>query len=212
MPRLLYALFVVLIAGCANAAAQPPTPIGPFVVDARGTLARFKGDAAVASALSVDAADMPTRGLGLATGLHWYPVRGRGITLGVGGELVIARDSKTKQATGTSVSGPTITTRFSMISPHVSLNFGKGDGWSYISGGLGRARLTAGRDDAAPGDSAARTRATHYGGGARWFTGPHLAFTFDLRFYTINAREASGTVAGYPRARMTVISAGVSLR
>ncbi len=55
-------------------------------------------------------------------------------------------------------------------------------------------------------------RTTHYGGGARWFTGPHLAFTFDLRFYTVNAQPAAGNRPAYPRTKMMVISAGVSFR
>jgi hypothetical protein len=112
----------------------------------------------------------------------------------------------------TTVEGPTVTTRFSSISPQISLNFGKRDGWSYISGGLGRARLSAERDDEPFADSADATRTLHYGGGARWFTSPHLAFSFDLRFYTINASEASATRPAYPRTRMMVISAGISMR
>ena len=45
----------------ADAAAQPTAgPIPRFVVDARGSLARFMEDTAVASALQVDSTSLPT--------------------------------------------------------------------------------------------------------------------------------------------------------
>ncbi|MGH8636614.1 MAG: outer membrane beta-barrel protein [Burkholderiales bacterium] len=197
----------------AAAFAQQREPVGPFAVDVRGALARFKEDAAVAATLDVDPSNLPTRGLGLAAGAHWYPLRRGRISLGIGGEILWARDSRTGETEENATApAPTVTTRLSMLSPHVSLNFGHRDGWSYISGGIGRASLTAERNDVSyPGD-AGQTRMTHYGGGARWFTGPHLAFTFDVRFYTINATPAAGTRPAFPRTRMMVISAGVSLR
>lgn len=206
-------LLLVTLAGISDAAAQPPEPVGPFVADVRGTLARFKEDPVLAAALNVTPTNLPTRGLGLAAGVHLYPLRRRRITLGVGGEMLVARGSRTADQTGASaVQGPTVTTRLSAVSPQVSLNFGKRDGWSYISGGIGLARLTAERVDAPFAEGASRTRAINYGGGARWFTGPHLAFSLDLRFYTVNARAASGARPAFPRSKMMVISVGASLR
>jgi len=206
----------LLLIGAVDAAAQPSQPIGPYVVDARGALVRFKQDGSVAAGLDVTADNLPTRGLGIAAGAHWYPLRRGRIALGLGGELLLARDTRTKEQTdvtvATPVATPTVTTRFSSMTPHVSLNFGTGEGWSYISGGVGLARLTSERDDEPFVDSASRVRAMNYGGGARWFTGPRLAFTFDLRFYTINLQPAAGTRPAYPRSRFMVISAGVSLR
>lgn len=203
----------LLLAGAGEAAAQRPEPIGPWVADVRGSLARFKAEPPVAQALQVSTDTLPTRGLGLSAGAHWYPLRRGRVTFGVGGELVLARSSRTAEETGTAGARPTVTTRFSAVSPHVSLNFGTNDGWSYISGGIGRAGLTTG-SDALPAfaGAAERVRATHYGGGARWFTGPRLAFTFDVRFYTLDAREATAARPGYPRNRFTVISVGASLR
>ena len=32
----------------------------------------------------------------------------------------------------------------------------------------------------------------NYGGGARWFIKPHVAFSFDVRFYAINPGLAFG--------------------
>ncbi len=214
-------LFTLVLAAAVDAGAQPVEPIGPFVIDARGSLARFKGEPPLAGALQVDASNLPTRGLGAAVGGHWYPFRLGRVTIGLGGELVLARDSRTAEApatvttTGTPtqmmVERPTVTTRLSAFSPQVSLNFGNNDGWSYISGGIGSAKLTAERDDVPSQGAVERVRSTNYGGGARWFTSPRLAFTFDLRFYTLNAQSAPVPTA-YPRTRFMVISVGVSMR
>ena len=52
----------------------------------------------------------------------------------------------------------------------------------------------------------------NYGGGARFFNTPHLAFTFDIRFYAISPRESTPTMPGYPRAKFMVLSAGVAFK
>jgi len=205
----------VLTVIAAEASAQPNEPLDRFVFDARGTLARFKEDVNVASSLEVGSTNLPTRGLGVTVGGHWYPLRGRLISLGVGAELIFARDSRTAGSEDDDevlVQRPTVTTQFSGVSPQLSLNFGKRDGWSYVTAGLGRAKLTSERDDEPFTDSASATRSLNWGGGARWFTGPHMAFTVDLRFYTVNAREATTGLPAYPRTKMMVISAGLSLR
>lgn len=211
----LFFLIGVFAAGARETAAQPVTPIGPFVVDVRGSLARFKEDAATAEGIGVTAQNLPTRGLGIAAGAHWYPLRRGKITFGLGGELLFAGDRRTVESTSTiatTTEGPTVTTRLSAIAPQLSFNFGHGDGWSYISGGSGWARITSERKDAPFDERASRTRAINYGGGARWFTGPHLAFTFDLRFYAISPRAATATLPSYPRTKIMVISVGGSLR
>ena len=214
MGNVRYGWLFVLIAAMAMASAaeaQPLEPPGPFVLDARGALARFKQDPAVAQGLDVAAEDLPTRGLGVVAGAHWYPLRSRHITLGLGGEVLLARDSRTGQGTATTPA-PAATTRLSALSPQLSFNFGTNEGWSYISGGIGSSRLVSERDDTPFADPAARTRTINYGGGARWFTGPHLAFSVDLRFYAISPQPAAGTRPAYPRAKIMVISAGVAVK
>jgi hypothetical protein len=214
------AFVLVLVLGTVSpAAAQQVEPIGMFVADVRGTLARFKQDGAIASFVGVTPEDLPTRGLGLALGAHLYPLRKGRVTLGIGGEILWARDSRTGEAPDPPAvppavpvpPPPTVTTRLSSIAPHLSLNFGHGEGWSYVSGGIGLATLSAERDDV-PAADADSTRMTHYGGGARWFTSPHLAFTFDVRFYAINGRPAAGTTPEFPKSRMMVISVGASFK
>lgn len=203
------------VIGAAGTAvyAQAPEPLPRFVADARGTLARLKGDATVGRSLGVPAEDLPTRGLGLTAGVHWYPARVKRITVGLGGDLLWARDTRTGDPAGTPpVAAPAVTTRLSAISPALSLNFGSGRGWSYISGGLGWATLTSERADQPLADAPGRARTTHYGGGARWFDRPHLAYTFDVRFYTIAEQPAAGSRPGYPRGRFMVLSAGVAFK
>ena len=193
--------------------AQTPEPIGPIAIDARVATPRFKENADVASALGISTTNMPGRGLGLAGGLHWYPVRMGRVTLGVGGELLFSGASNTLEADDeTSADGPTVNTRFNAVSPQVSLNFGTGRGWSYLSGGLGWGGLTTEREDDPVADAEGSTGVLNYGGGARWFAKDHLAFSFDLRFYAISAQAAAAGRPAYPKMTLLVISAGVSLK
>jgi hypothetical protein len=210
-------LVVLAVAGRAPVAAAQSTekePIGRFAVDARVALPRFPEDATTATALNVTTDNLPSRGLGLATGVTLYPVRFGRVALGVGGEwLIFSRGSKTLDPeTEGGASGPTVTTRFSVLSPQVSLNFGGRDGWSYLSGGIGWATFTTELEASPVADADGRTRATNYGGGARWFAKAHLAFTFDLRFYRVDPQDAAPGRPAYDGRRMMVFSAGVSLK
>ena len=210
--RIAYLLGVLLLLPISSF-AQTPEPIGPIAIDARVATPRFKENADVASALGVSTANMPGRGLGLAGGVHWYPVRMGRVTLGVGGELLFSGSSNTLEAEDdTSVDGPTVKTRFNAVSPQVSLNFGTGRGWSYLSGGLGWGSFTTEREDDPVADADGSPRVLNYGGGARWFAKDHLAFSFDVRFYAINAQEAAVGRPAYPKMTLMVISAGVSFK
>jgi opacity protein-like surface antigen len=197
-------------------AAVPPLPrerIASFVVDARIPLPRFKQDASVAAALGVEATDLPTTGIGIVAGAHVYPFRGRSIALGLGGEIVRTHRSKTRKAeTDATEDGPTVKTRWSNISPQVSLNFGSRDGWSYVTVGVGRSKLTTELQDDPQQEPSTSVRTLNYGGGARWFAKDHLAVNLDLRFYSINAQEASAGRVGTPKMRLLVFSAGISIR
>ena len=209
---------IVLMLGLATDVHGQVTagPISRYVVDARGSLARFKQDSAVSQGLGVDASTLPTRGLGITAGAHVYPLRFRRITFGVGVEYAQAGDSKTTtitdRETGEETEGPTITTRFTSFAPELSFNFGRDEGWSYLSAGIGRARITSENEAQPVTDTADRTQVINYGGGARWFNSPRMAFTFDVRWYAISPRDATTTVPGYPRAKFMVLSAGVAFR
>ena len=214
----------LVLLGAATATAQdaipqpPPLqdePIGWFVVDARGVMANFKPTNLIAPNVGLtEKTDLPGRGFGLSVGAHVYPLRRQRFAIGVGAEMLLrAQGSKSEAAeSDTAPDGPTVVTRMTSFSPQVSLNFGKRTGWSYISVGTGPASLvTELADDPFP-DPESNPRALNYGGGARWFAKKHLAFTFDVRFYSVNAQAATATRPAYPKVRVTVLSAGISVR
>jgi hypothetical protein len=99
------------------------------------------------------------------------------------------------------------------LSSQLSFNFGNGDGWSYISGGIGQSIwqiIPDGANAAAPDEE--RIRTFNYGGGARWFAKPHLAFTFDVRVHAIDPGKPSAIGPGSPRTPLLVMGAGVSIK
>jgi hypothetical protein len=135
------------------------------------------------------------------------------VALGFGGEWLTSRGSKSLEADDTGgMAGPPVRTSFSVLSPLVSLNFGGRDGWSYVSGGIGWANFTTEVEASPVADATGRIKSFNYGGGARWFATDHVAFTFDLRFYKIDAQEAAPQRPAYAGRRMMVFSAGISLK
>ncbi len=188
-------------------------PIGKYVVDARADFPKFKQDAATANAIGAGVLNLPTRGFGVVAGAHWYPLRVGIMTLGVGGEFVTAHRSRTLN-TGTKAApvNVTVNTRLSSLAPQVSFNFGSRDGYSYISGGIGKANFTAERNDKPLPDPESGSKTINYGGGARWFAKKHVALSVDVRFYAINPQEATATRPGYPRMTLIAMSGGVAIR
>lgn len=204
-----------ILAPAASAQGPDPEPIGRFAADVRVALPKYPDDPETATALAVTIENLPSRGLGLATGVNFYPARlGKHVALGVGAEwLMFSRGRKTLDpATEGGPSGPTVTTRFSVLSPQVSLNFGGRDGWSYVSGGLGWASFTTEREATPVAEAEGNTRSINYGGGARWFAQEHLAFAFDLRFYRIDPQDAAPGRPAYGGRRMMTFSVGISVK
>jgi hypothetical protein len=205
---------IVLMLGlAAPTAAQEKEPIGLFAADARIAFPGYKEMPSVATELGVNPLDLPPRGLGLVLGAHVYPVRKAFVTLGVGAEMMTSGRSRTREGSEDG-SSPALTvhTHFSSFAPQLSLNFGSKQGWSYISGGMGWGRLTTELAATPLPDAAARTRVINYGGGARWFANPHLAFSVDLRFYSVNPQEASAGRPAFPRMTIVAMSAGISVK
>lgn len=209
----------------AQAPTQPPTPppaveddpdslpIPKFVVDARGVVPRFKQNTTISEGLGVSTANLPTRGLGYIVGAHWYPLRAGVVTFGIGAEWMDSRASRTLDPTPPSTTpSPTVNARLSAFSPQVSLNFGKQNGWSYFSGGMGRSTYTTEREDAPLPDPESGTKTINYGGGARWFAKKHLAFAVDLRFYAINPQDETAERPAVPRMTLMMLSAGVAFK
>ena len=196
----------------ASGQDQPPR-IGPFVVDIRGTAPNFPSDELLAASRGLAVAELPGRGLGLDGGAHLYLFKWRVITLGVGAQVTFARASSPAVVQDGAETARAVTSWFTSFTPQLSFNFGTGDGWSYISGGLGTSVWSTVPDnqDPLPGDQE-RLKTLNYGGGARWFAKPHLAFTFDVRFHQIDPGSPQGELPGSPRTTMLIIGAGVSVK
>lgn len=214
------AALVVLLAllapwvASSPAAAQEKQPLPIFAADVQGALPRLPTDEGVRAPRGLVSGALPPWGPGINLGAHVYPLRGRRVSLGAGASYQWVRGSRTPEAAeGTRPSdvGPTVTTRFTAISPQVSLNFGHRRGWSYLSAGIGRAALTISRDDL--GDEEPQQVSTlNWGGGGRWFARERLAFSFDLRIYKLSALEASVLSAGHPAMNLLVLNVGISLQ
>jgi hypothetical protein len=203
--------FAAVVLGAPCAAAQAPPPRIPwFVFDVHGTFAKFPDTAAVATSRGLQMLELPGGSFGVDAGLHLYPLRWKAITFGIGAQVTAARSHQEPTAAGVAALGlRPVTEKFVSGAPQISLNFGSAKGWSYLSGGVGLSQWSIVPDGAELLDAdTERLRTVNYGGGARWFIRPHLAFSFDLRIYVI----APGTQAASPRAQLLIIGAGVSLK
>ena len=205
---LLLSLLCSVVCSPSTVQAQdPPPPIGPVVLDLRASLPELPDAKAVADSRGLVAEELPGRGIGLDFAVHAYPFRIGIVTIGVGAQLTVVRSHSAPEGLRE------VTGRFTSFAPQLSLNFGSGEGWSYISGGPGVSRLSlipAGEQ--AESADQAWVGTFNYGGGARWFVGPRLAFHFDLRMHSANPGPAQLTLPGSPRTNLLITSVGVSLK
>jgi hypothetical protein len=211
----LAALFVILCAAPVAAQAPPPR-ISIAALDLHGAFVKFPDTQVLADSRGLPSIlDLPGAGFGGTIGLHVYPLRWKAVTFGLGGEVVGLRAHSVPSGSPTQT-GATIavTEKFLSFAPQLSLNFGSAAGWSYISGGVGLSQWSVIPDGAAPQDPDSERLATvNYGGGARWFMKRHLAFSFDVRIYSIDKGAPPSTgLPGSPHTTLMVIGAGVSLR
>jgi hypothetical protein len=215
--------FAFLVITPASALAQQNDPVGPFVVDVKAVFARHKQEPSVANDLGVNPTNLPTHSLGFTVGGHWYPLHVGVMSFGFGGHLLRSRGSQTLEATSTTTGSsgtptttptatPTVLRHFTAVVPEVSFNFGHRNGWSYISGGLGRSKLFVEREDQPVTDPPSRST-IHYGAGARWFTNHHMAVSLDFRWYSVAEAPASPTGGvAQPHTTLLVLSGGIGLR
>ena len=204
-------VILLLMTAATSAAAQDPGPIGPFVIDLRGSFVSVGQNALLAANRGLGPAQLAGSGLGLGIGGHVYLFRWRSITFGVGASALFMSTSRTPGQDDPDPDGPPVNTRFRALSPQLSFNFGDGDGWSYLSGGLGTSRMSVFvEQDTEPPQRRAGT--LNYGGGARWFARPGLAFSFDLRLFAISPLEQTDTEPGSPRMTRVAINVGVSIK
>jgi hypothetical protein len=209
-PKLL--LVLTLFAGLpAQVTAQDPPPrIGPFVIDGRGSVPLFKKDQQLADSRGVTLSELPGSGFGVDGGAHVYLFTWKAVTFGIGGQVTSGRSHASPSDES---SLRPVTERFTSVTPQLSLNFGNGNGWSYLSGGIGYARWSLIPDGAAATTAdETRLRTVNYGGGARWFIKPRLAFTVDFRFHQIDPGTPNPGRPGSPRTTFIIIGAGTSLK
>lgn len=199
----------VMTAGVAS--AQLDEPIGRLAVDVRLTLPHFKQLSELAAPYGVAAENLPTWGKGVEAGAHIYPLAWRFITLGVGGTVQLSRAHSGLTELDGYVTGKVVDVRFTCVAPHVSLNFGRNDGWSYVSGGLGWSWMAI-TTRAEPIDTTSRRQTIHYGGGARWFFSDHMGFTLDLRVHRIGPQRQTDVVKPAPAMTVFIASVGVAFK
>lgn len=213
--RLILLVGVALLAAPARIVAQdPPPPIPRFAVDLRGSVPKFSTEPELAQSRGLLPTQLPGRGLGAELGVHLYLFKVKAMTVGVGGQLTIARAVfGEQQNTAGQVVLLSVTERYRTVSPQLSFNFGDGDGWSYVSGGFGPAQRVLVPDGALlTAVDEERLRTVNYGGGARWFIKPHVAFTFDVRFHDIDPGTPMLDRPASPRSRLLIMGAGVAFK
>ena len=173
----------------------------------------FNTGSALADPLGLRTDQLPGRGWGLDVGAHVYPVRGRRFALGVGAEIVRASGSKAPDPEDAPRPAIPPSRRASRRwCRRCRSTSAPSRGWSYIGGGLAFIRRATGDVDAEVADWP-RLTGIHYGGGARWFISPHVAFMFDLRFYRIPEQAAEGTEVPFqPKSRLFLMTAGLSFK
>ena len=210
---ILLLLTLAAVVGNPRAArAQEPPPLPRVVVDLHGAVAGFPNTELLALSRGLVLAELPGRAFGGDLGVHVYPFRFRAITFGFGGRLASLR---ARQSAGTQAAGSVrgVTERFTYLGPQLSFNFGTGAGWSYLSGGIAGSTWSVVPDGRAPlPPDEERLKTIDYGGGARWFARPHLAFSVDVRFYAVNPSSPAAGLPGGPRTTLFVVGAGVSLK
>jgi hypothetical protein len=208
---LLLALLFVVRAGDAQ---EPPPKIGPFVIDGQITAPGFPSDSQqLADSRGLLLQELPGRGFGIHAGAHVYVFKWKAVTFGLGGDLTMNRAHQDAPQISSDLFGRAVTERFTHIAPQLSFNFGDGDGWSYLSGGIGYSKWSVVPDGEAPqAPDEERLYTINYGGGARWFIKRHLAFSFDVRFYAIDPTTPLPGRTNGPRTTLLSIGAGISVK
>ena len=204
---------IVLVAGARAEAQDPPPPIPRVVVDLRGSFPKFPGTSQLANSRGLDLRELPGTGLGIDAGVHLSVLKWKAVTFGLGGLMTLGRSHSSAINVENQPIRRAVTERFTSLTPQLSFNFGTGDGWSYISGGIGRSTWSV-----VPEGGLLQSideeglRTINYGGGARWFIKRHVAFTFDVRFHDRDPGAPHDDLPGSPRARLIIIGAGMSVK
>ena len=195
----------LVLAVASSASAQPREALGGWAIDLRGAITSLPATAGWVPTLATGTL-VPARGFGADGGVDVFvgPGRHRRLSVGARGTVVQGRAS-------TVATNLTVTSRLFAAAPHVAMNFGHRQGWSYLSLGAGQASVTA-NAPGSPEDPGGRGLVLHYGGGARWFVSSHLAVSMDLRFWALTPRPANSVRTRATAATKVAFSAGIALR
>src|SRR5947207_1531395 len=88
-------LLVITSVGATRADAQDAPPrVGPFVIDLHGIIPLFPSDSdQLATSRGLNVTELPGRGYGGQIGIHVYFLHWKALTVGVGGEAILARST-----------------------------------------------------------------------------------------------------------------------
>lgn len=213
---------MALLFAAAPASAQLREPIPRFAIDLHGAWVGLPTADGWVPVLDDPLAPLPGRGWGLTGGANIYLVKVGAMTLGAGAHVAIGRGDASKTiktgsgATETSRTTPVVTTQVTSLLPYMSMNFGHKLGWSYVSVGYGRTKVSsdvaATKDDPGSVVPAVWSPALNFGGGAKWFMKPHLGFSVDVRFTKLSSRAATDRLQFGKRTQMVTLSAGISIQ
>jgi hypothetical protein len=192
------------------AAGQSTSTAGSWVLDVRGTTSGVPIDVNFYPPLT--AAAVPSRGFGADVGAHVYLFSLGPARVGLGASVMMVRATAnapvpTETDSTDTLPGQRLTLTMRALAPQISFNFGSRDGWSYLSAGLGTGSVSTHATDTTPDErKSGSLRAVNFGGGARWFITPRMAFSLDLRAHQFAAGQ------GTPRVSVFAVSAGISVR
>jgi hypothetical protein len=202
-----------VLSGAPAAGQGPPDPPGPYVLDVRAVSSGIPEGVAFFPPLTPDL-PVPTRAFGFDVGAHVYAGTVGAARLGFGASFVNVRTEKfpARAAPSATTSSPStgppgLQVNMHTLAPQVSFNFGTADGWSFLSGGVGFASVTARPIDGVDARRASgRVMTINAGGGARWFLSRRVAVGFDARLHRVAATDTM------PSSMLFSIAGGISLR
>jgi hypothetical protein len=213
---------VLMLLAAVPAAAQTDERLPWFAVDVHAATVGLPQAEGWVPAVSAGT-ELPGRNWGLSAGATVYPLRAGIFTFGIGASLITGKGRSeslttpggTGENTSTAVT-PVVHTAITSLVPQVSINFGRRLGWSYLSAGVGRSKVSSSADaiGATPGIEVPEswTQALNFGGGARWFMKPRIGAGFDVRFIKLGSRSGTATLPSARRTQLWNISAGISIQ
>jgi hypothetical protein len=214
LTRLALILFLLAVVPRSAAAQdEPPPPIGPFVIDLHGIMPSFPDNPQLAYSRGMLPTELPGRALGVYAAAHFYPYKWKAVTFGIGADLTLLRAHQSASVDSNGTVNRAATEQLAHGSAQLSFNFGKGDGWSYISGGYGPGQWSLVPDGDSPTDIDVEIQPiANYGGGARWFIKRHFAFSLDVRIYAIVPKNSLPGYPTPPRTNLFSIGAGITYK